>query len=96
MSGFLFYYLGVYFLHLHSLEIAILSSLIFGLAHFYQGWREVAKTAIGGVILAGLYLFTNSLLLPMIVHALLDLQVSLIFWPASLGASTQQKAWNSE
>ncbi len=81
--GFLFYYLGLYihFSHLNTAVIVLLTSLVFGMAHLYQGWTGVAKTGAGGLILACLYLFTGSLLLPMVVHAAMDLQVVLIFWP---------------
>jgi CAAX protease family protein len=81
IRGFLFYYLGLYVPHINNLEKALLTSLIFGLAHLYQGWKGVAKTGLGGLFLAALYLLSGSLLLPMVVHVMMDMQVPLIFWP---------------
>jgi len=81
IRGFLFYYLGLYVPHINNLEKALLTSLIFGMAHLYQGWQGVAKTGLAGLLLAGLYVLSGSLLLPMVVHATNDLQVPLIFWP---------------
>jgi len=81
--GFLFYYLGLYIHlpHFSMAAVAILTSFVFGMAHLYQGWQGVLKTGAGGLILAGLYVLTGSLFLPMLVHAAMDLQVPLIFWP---------------
>ncbi len=79
--GFLFYYLSLYIPHVNNLEKVLLTSLFFGMAHRYQGWPAVAKTGLASVVLAGLYLLTGSLLLPMVVHAMNDMQVPLIFWP---------------
>jgi uncharacterized protein len=79
--GFLFYYLGLHLPHVNTLEKVLLTSLFFGLAHLYQGWTGVVKTGFAGVIVAGLYVLTGSVMLPMAVHAMADLQVPLIFWP---------------
>lgn len=90
--GFLIYYLGLYLPRLNSIEIALLTSVVFGLGHLYQGWRGILKTGTGGMILAGLYLLSGSLLLPMAVHAALDLQVSIIFWPRARPLESAQEA----
>jgi uncharacterized protein len=79
--GFLIYYLGSYLPQLNLLEKVLLSSLVFGLGHLYQGWKGVLCTGIGGLVLGGLYVSTASLLVPMIVHAVLDLRVLLILPP---------------
>ncbi len=81
--GFLFYYLNLHIPHINNLEKALLTSLFFGMGHLYQGWPSVPKTGIASLILAGLYLLTGSLLLPMVVHAMNDMQVPLIFWPGA-------------
>ena len=52
---------------------ALLSSLAFGLAHTYQGPKGVLKTGLVGLALAGLYLLTGSIWLPIVLHAVIDL-----------------------
>jgi uncharacterized protein len=79
--GFLLYYLGVYLPHINTLERVLLISLFFGLAHIYQGWVRAAGAGTLGLVLAGLYLLTGSLFLPMAIHAVLDLRALLIFPP---------------
>ena len=90
--GFLFYYLSVYVPQVNSLEKVLLTSLIFGMAHLYQGWQGVAKTGLIGLILAGFYVLTGSLLLPMVVHAVNDMQVPLIFWPQKMPVVASEEA----
>ncbi|MDN4503637.1 CPBP family intramembrane metalloprotease [Alteromonadaceae bacterium BrNp21-10] len=51
----------------------LLSSLAFGLMHIYQGPLNVLRTASLGGILAGLYLLTDSIVIPIILHVLLDM-----------------------
>jgi len=86
--GFLFYYFTLWLPHINRLECALLSSLIFGMAHLYQGWKGILSTGLVGLILAGLYVLTGNLLVPMVVHATADLRAALIFWKAP----EQQKA----
>lgn len=51
-----------------------LSSALFGLVHLYQGWRGVAVTAVLGGLLGFLFLVTGNLIVPIILHALIDLR----------------------
>ncbi len=60
----------------------VVSSVLFGLAHSYQGALGVALTGLAGYWLAGLYVLTGSLLLPIVVHALVDLRL-LVALPAA-------------
>jgi uncharacterized protein len=78
--GFLFYYLSLWFPYINGLECALITSLTFGLGHLYQGWKGVVGTALVGLIMAGLYLLTGNLLVPVIAHATTDLRALLIFW----------------
>jgi membrane protease YdiL (CAAX protease family) len=78
--GFLIYYLSTYIPQLSELEKALLTSLIFGMAHLYQGWRGVAAASLSGCILAGFYLLSGSLLLPILVHITGNMRVPMIFW----------------
>ena len=50
----------------------LLSTLIFGVAHSYQGGKGVIKTAVVGLVLATMYVLSGSLLLPIIAHILVD------------------------
>jgi membrane protease YdiL (CAAX protease family) len=90
--GFLFYYFSVYVIHLNRVEIVLLTSFIFGMGHVYQGFKGVVKTTVVGLILAVFYVLTGSLLLSVILHALVDLQICLIFWPRSHSHATAQEA----
>ena len=56
------------------------AGIVFGLAHVYQGWVGVLATFVLGLVLAGLYLLTGSLLAPIAVHVLIDL-VGLVIRP---------------
>jgi len=48
------------------------SAAIFGLGHAYQGWRGVALTAAIGLFLGAFYFLTGSLLWPILLHVLID------------------------
>jgi membrane protease YdiL (CAAX protease family) len=52
----------------------VTGAVIFGLGHGYQGPGGVAKTAGVGLLFGAIYVATGSLLWPMILHALLDVQ----------------------
>jgi uncharacterized protein len=82
--GFLLYYLSVYLPSMNTLERALLTSLVFGVGHLYQGWRAIIGTGILGLAFAGLYLMTGSLLLPIAIHAAVDYRILLIFPPTTL------------
>jgi len=81
--GFGFYYLSISVPHAGTLEKVLLTSLIFGTGHLYQGRWGVAGTTVSGLMLAGFYLLSGSLLLPMVIHALGNLRAVLVFWPAT-------------
>jgi membrane protease YdiL (CAAX protease family) len=51
----------------------VISALIFGLAHLYQGVRGFIATTGVGLIFAALYLLTASLWWLMVVHAVMDI-----------------------
>jgi hypothetical protein len=52
---------------------ALLSSVVFGFAHAYQGPRGIPRTAAVGGLFALLYGLTGSLWAPMVVHAVMDI-----------------------
>jgi uncharacterized protein len=53
----------------------------FALVHWYQGWKGMLVVFAFGIFFAGLYLLSGSLLLPMLVHVLVDL-IALVVRPA--------------
>lgn len=79
--GFLFYYLGMVFPQSNIAEKAVVSALLFGIVHFYQGWRGIASTGAAGLLLAGFYVAGGNLLLPVVAHIIANMRVLLIFPP---------------
>ncbi len=59
--------------YLPTYGTVILSSIAFGLLHIYQGPIHIIKTAIFGGVMALIYLGTDSILVPIILHAVLDM-----------------------
>jgi membrane protease YdiL (CAAX protease family) len=51
----------------------ILSSLIFGAVHFYQGYRAMIKIGLLSFFFGWLYTLTHSLLLPILLHTFIDI-----------------------
>jgi len=79
--GFLLRYLHVFPWAL-SLTLALLiSSVIFGVHHIYQGAAGVAGSAIVGILFGLLFMMTGNLLLPIILHGVMDLRMLAILRP---------------
>lgn len=76
--GFLFAALERYAPGIHPAFQIAASALLFGVAHAYQGIRGILSTGLLGLFFAYLYVKTGSLLIPIIVHALIDLRVLLL------------------
>lgn len=68
--GFLINYLNMY---TNIYSAALVSSIVFGIAHAYQGPRGILQGMIAGIVFAGLYLFSGSLLAPIVLHAIVDI-----------------------
>jgi hypothetical protein len=51
----------------------IAAGIIFGLVHFYQGWLGILVTTVGGFFFAALYLASGLIWLPILLHALMNL-----------------------
>jgi len=67
--GFLLWYTS----QITVLPVAVLTSaFIFGAGHVYQGGKGIVRTGIFGLVATGLYLLTESLWAPMVLHAVLD------------------------
>ena len=69
--GFLIWYFATW---LGIWPAALVGAVGFGLAHWYQGWKGVVKTGTYGLLMGVLYLLTGSLVWPMVIHAVVDLQ----------------------
>jgi membrane protease YdiL (CAAX protease family) len=70
--------------------LVLVAAAAFGLAHAYQGVAGIVTTAVLGGVLALLYLDTGSLLLPVVLHAAIDLRFLLV--PASVLPSLTRTA----
>ncbi|GAA3763670.1 membrane protease YdiL (CAAX protease family) [Spinactinospora alkalitolerans] len=57
---------------------AVLSCLLFALAHLYQGWWGLVGPGVLGALLMVLYLGTGSLLVPIVLHIALDMRALLL------------------
>ncbi|MFC4526578.1 CPBP family intramembrane metalloprotease [Dyella halodurans] len=65
-----------------SLTLAwLLSSVAFGIGHAYQGWVGIMRTASAGLAFGLLAILTGNLVLPILLHCLIDLQVLAIYHP---------------
>jgi membrane protease YdiL (CAAX protease family) len=58
--------------------LVVLAAVAFGLAHAYQGLTGILTTGLLGGVMAALYLQTGSLLLPVLLHAAIDLRFLLV------------------
>ena len=59
----------------------LLSALAFGLSHFYQGVAGIARTALTGAMFGLLAIVSGNLLLPIVLHVLVDLAVLWVYRP---------------
>lgn len=84
--GFLLHYLHVSPWHVPLTAALLIAAAIFGLQHLYQGAIGSVMSGIIGLLLSLLFLLSGTLLLPMILHALLDLRM-LVILPAPTAAT---------
>jgi membrane protease YdiL (CAAX protease family) len=84
--GFLMDYLGQNFASLETWALVLISSVIFGFAHLYQGWRGTVLTGVLGCTFGMLYTLTGSLLAPAAIHAAVDLRLLIIVTPERMRA----------
>jgi membrane protease YdiL (CAAX protease family) len=63
---------------LPSAALVAIAAVAFGVAHAYQGWTGVLTTGVLGGVMALLYVETSSLLLPVLLHAAIDLRFLLV------------------
>lgn len=72
--GFVIHYLSSLPVELEKIHLLILSAVIFGFAHIYQGWKGFILTGLLGFVFARIYLETGSLLFPIILHIVIDMR----------------------
>jgi uncharacterized protein len=77
--GVMLYYLSHLTFELPILAIGIISSLLFGMVHLYQGWKGVFLTTYLGAIMFFLFVGTGYLWVPIILHFLTD--AKFVFLP---------------
>jgi uncharacterized protein len=70
---------------LGALGAIIAAGVLFGLTHSYQGWRGMLITTIVGAWFTLLYLLACTIVVPMLLHILIDL-MALVVRPAIRGA----------
>jgi membrane protease YdiL (CAAX protease family) len=63
---------------LHTGVLVLVAAVAFGLAHAYQGRVGILSTGLLGGVMAAVYLQTGSLLLPVLLHAVIDLRFLLV------------------
>jgi uncharacterized protein len=68
-------------LHLPLWAAWVLSSLLFGAGHLYQGVQGVLRTALAGLFLGALAILSGGLALPIVVHVLADLNMVSMYRP---------------
>ena len=79
--GFLLHYLHTFPFTLSLTLAMLLAAVIFGLQHLYQGLAGAASTVVMALLVSLLFLLTGNLLLPMLLHAAIDLRMLLILRP---------------
>lgn len=77
--GFLFLFFVNGPLHLSWTATLLLTSLLFGWNHLYQGVGGILSSAVAGFGFGVAYLLTGDLLVPVLLHCAVDLQAVLLF-----------------
>jgi len=58
--------------------VIIISTVIFGISHVYQGLQGVIATGLLAVLFMCLFLVTNSLILAILLHFIIDFSATFI------------------
>ncbi|MDM5182101.1 CPBP family intramembrane metalloprotease [Massilia sp. DJPM01] len=59
----------------------LVSAVAFGMCHFYQGVGGIVRTTIGALLLSLAAILSGSILLPVVLHLLLDLAILPLYRP---------------
>ena len=87
--GFLLWYLEPY---VGLAWAAVIAVVVFTLGHAYQGVANLPALALASAAFVGLYLWSGSLLLPIVVHALVDVMNGNALARAAWAQSIKQPA----
>lgn len=58
--------------------LIVLAAVLFGMCHVYQGVTGVVATTLAGALLCTLYVATGTLLVPIVLHSLIDLRMAIL------------------
>ena len=75
-----------------TITALLLSSVMFGICHLYQGWSNVFRTALVGLIFGAIYLATDSLWVVIALHAIVDVYGGLVGYKISQTSSPSNTA----
>jgi len=70
--GYIFMAIPLLFPQLYPISAVLISTILFGLGHIYQG-KEVIKPVLAGLLLSVIYFCTGSIFIVIILHSLQDL-----------------------
>lgn len=70
--GYIFMAVPLLFPYVNPLYTILISTILFGLGHIYQG-KEVIKPLLAGLLLSAIYFCTGSIFIVIILHSLQDL-----------------------
>ncbi|MEV6818305.1 CPBP family glutamic-type intramembrane protease [Nocardiopsis dassonvillei] len=93
-------YRGLFILLVASMGVplwvaAVLSVLLFSVAHLYQGWWGLVSAGASGALFTVLYLGTGSVWVPVLVHVALNLR-SLVFPPADVREAGERDRYEED
>jgi membrane protease YdiL (CAAX protease family) len=90
--GFLTRYLADVPWHANHWTAILISSLVFGIAHTYQGVSGVVGTTVIGAMMAVIFMIAGNLWLPMALHMAFDLRILFLLQPGESLSTTQHPA----
>lgn len=73
---------------LSGTALILVAAAIFGLAHAYQGITGIVLTAFLGAVFCGIYVATGSLLVPILLHVLIDVRFAVLPAPPTQNPRT--------
>lgn len=77
--GLLFYIIKQYLPEANSYLVLVIGSVIFGIAHMYQGLSGMVRTALTGALIGALFLVSGSLIYGVILHFVIDISANYLY-----------------
>ena len=74
----------------NAIAALLFCAVVFGMLHLYQGVVGVSVATVLGLIFVALYLVTGTILVPIALHAIIDLR-SLVLIPIALGGAGKKE-----